>query len=254
MGLAYLAIFFYHTRKSIPSYQITFRKRSNVPLFVHIVVGLYEILHFHSQAIYGRKPVPDATDTALCVLHTLTTLHLSKTLLRGDITTRPSYQAGGILRLSTGLAAYITRSDALHRGTIRMLNAFLYTRMLIFLSKRTGLDTIQSKASVYSQSVFLGAVIAIYESGVSGAVPLYILSVGFVILLNHHISLQINSQIVQFYHTLMLWLGLAELRSIRTHFHPPELDAGISDQYVVDAEDPVEKLTAEMKRSTHARS
>lgn len=145
MGLAWSAIFFYHTRKP---YQITFRKRSTIPLFAHIVVGLYEILRFHSQAIYGRKPVSVATDTSLCVLHTLTTLHLSKTLVRGDITTRPSYQTGGILRLSTGLAAYITRSYT--RDAIRMLNAFLYTRMLIILSKRTGLDTILSKASVYS--------------------------------------------------------------------------------------------------------
>ncbi|VUC31370.1 unnamed protein product [Clonostachys rosea] len=254
MGSAYLTIFFYHTKKSIPTYQITFRKRSIIPLFVHILAGLCEILHFHSQAIYGRKPAPHAIDTALCVLHTVTTLHLSKTLVRGDITTRPSYQAGGILRLSTGLAAYIMKSSALHYGAVRMLNAFLYTRLLIYLCKRTGLDTIQSKSSVYSQSVFLGAVIAIYESGVSGAVPLYILSVGLVVLLNHHVSLGIGSQTLQFCRTLMLWLGLAELGSIRAHSHPPELDAGVSDQYVVDAEDPVEQLSVELKKSAHARS
>lgn len=52
----------------------------------------------------------------------------------------------------------------------------------------------------------------------------------------------------------MLWLGLAELGSIWTHFRLPELDAGITDQYAVDAEDPVEQLTEVSKKSEHARS
>ncbi|KAH6952403.1 hypothetical protein BKA56DRAFT_682171 [Ilyonectria sp. MPI-CAGE-AT-0026] len=123
-----------------------------------------------------------------CFVQAFTTLRLSKTLLRGDISTRPSYQAPALMRPFVGLAAIVYQSAAIHRASVKLLHAFLYTRMIIFLAKRFGVGKIHSNATIYAHAVFLGAIIAIHDSGLPAGVPVYIGMVGAVMVLNRYVT------------------------------------------------------------------
>ncbi|RTE68071.1 hypothetical protein BHE90_017552, partial [Fusarium euwallaceae] len=132
--------------------------------------------------------VPEVVDTVACFAQAFTTLRLSKTLLRGDITTRPSYQAPALMRPFVGLTALVYQSPSIHRASVKLLHAFLYTQMIIFLAKRFGVGRIQSNATIYAHAVFLGAIIAIHDSGLPAGVPVYIGMVGAVMVLNRYVA------------------------------------------------------------------
>ncbi|RSL80276.1 hypothetical protein CDV31_017135 [Fusarium ambrosium] len=183
----YLLIFAYHTRRSLPVYNAKFRKQSSLSLVLHILAGSFELIRYYTRALDGDV-VPEVLDTAACFAQAFTTLRLSKTLLRGDITTRPSYQAPALMRPFVGLTALVYQSPSIHRASVKLLHAFLYTRMIIFLAKRFGVGKIQSNATIYAHAVFLGAIIAIHDSGLPAGVPVYIGMVGAVMVLNRYVA------------------------------------------------------------------
>ncbi|KAH8661193.1 hypothetical protein BGZ61DRAFT_485539 [Ilyonectria robusta] len=236
----YLLIFAYHTRRSLPVYHATFRKQGSFSLVLHILAGSFELVRYYTRAVDGNV-VPEVLDTVACFVQAFTTLRLSKTLLRGDMSTRPSYQAPALMRPFIGLAAIVYQSASIHRASVKLLHAFLYTRMIIFLAKRFGVGKIHSNATIYAHAVFLGAIIAIDDSGLPAGVPVYIGMVGAVMVLNRYVANRLARSSASevsmsiWERTLMcvlLWLGLANLEAIKEHDHSSKPTPSANDEYV----------------------
>ncbi|RSL39516.1 hypothetical protein CEP54_016309 [Fusarium duplospermum] len=236
----YLLIFAYHTRRSLPVYHAKFRKQSSSSLVLHILAGSFELARYYTRAVDGDV-VPEVLDTVACFAQAFTTLRLSKTLLRGDITTRPSYQAPALMRPFVGLTALVYQSPSIHRASVKLLHAFLYTRMIIFLAKRFGVGRIQLNATIYAHAVFLGAIIAIHDSGLHAGVPVYISMVGAVMVLNRYVADRLTSSWTSevsmpiWERNLMrvlLWLGLANLEAIKEDDRSSKLSCPVNDEYV----------------------
>lgn len=132
--------------------------------------------------------VPEVLDTVACFVQALTALRLSKTLLRGDVTTRPSYQTPALMRPFIGLAAIVHQSATIHRASVKLLHTFLYTRMIIFLAKRLSVGKIHPNTIIYAHTVFLGAIISIHDLGLPASIPIYIGLVGVVMVLNQYVA------------------------------------------------------------------
>ncbi|RMI93959.1 hypothetical protein CDV36_016510, partial [Fusarium kuroshium] len=131
--------------------------RTSRSLLLHILAGLFELVRYYTRGVDGDV-VPEVLDTAACFAQAFTTLHRSKTLLRGDIMTRPSYQAPALMRPFARLTALVYQSPSIHRASVKLLHTFLYTRMIIFLVKRFGVDKTHSNTTIYAHAVFLGAI------------------------------------------------------------------------------------------------
>lgn len=170
-------IIIHHTSWSYPRYVSTFRKRSSFPLILHIAAGSFELVRFHVTAAF-HAPTPDAFDLVAALVQSATNLYLAKTLVRGNETTRPSYQAGGIMRPIVSTIAFFKGDAYLHRGSVKLVNSFIYTRMIIYLAQHMGLSKTFSQSTIYAFGVFLGAVIAVSESQLPLGVPIYIAFVG----------------------------------------------------------------------------
>jgi hypothetical protein len=183
----YVLIFVYHTRRSLPLYHTSWHQERFFTLTLHILSGVIELARYYLRAIEGTV-LPDIVDTILCLIHSVTTLRLARPLLRGNETTRAAYQAPAIIRPILAVIAVVGKDPGLHGAVVKLLHAFLYTRLLIFASKRIRLTKVQSQATIYAQSVFLGAVLAIESSGLPGAVAVYIGTVGLVMVLNRSVS------------------------------------------------------------------
>ncbi|KAG8664215.1 hypothetical protein FPOAC2_13884 [Fusarium poae] len=186
--------------------------------------------------------LPDIVDTILCLVHSLTTLKLARPLLRGNKTTRAAYQAPAIIRPVLAVVTVIRKDPWMHGAVVKLLHAFLYTRFLIFASKRIRLTKVQSQATIYAQSVFLGAILAIESSGLPGGVAVYIASVGFVMVLNRFVSnhlcrspeaVKSSPLFDQLLARSFLWIGPADLNSIKAH-QPSALASSADDEYAND--------------------
>lgn len=187
LGSVYLCIFGYHTRRSLRVYRITSGKQTSLMLMLHILSASFELLRFYAQALNGDV-LPDVLDTVACFVHSATTSGLAKQLLRGDQTTRASYQAPALMRPFVALTSLLNQSVFVHRASVKLLHAFLYTRLIIFLAKRFKMNKIYSFSTIYAHGVFLGAVIAIHDSGLPAGVPVYIGMVGAVMGLNRYVA------------------------------------------------------------------
>ncbi|KAI8710355.1 hypothetical protein NCS52_01580500 [Fusarium sp. LHS14.1] len=254
----YILIFTYHTRRSLPVYHVKFRQQSSSSLALHILAGSFELARYYTRAVDGDV-VPEVIDTVACFAQAFTTLRLSKTLLRGDVTTRPSYQAPALMRPFIGLAALVYQSPSIHRASVKLLHAFLYTRMIIFLAKRFGVGKIHSNATIYAHAVFLGAIIAIHDSGLHAGVPVYISMVGAVMVLNRYVADRLTRCVTlndplpmqkpnavdsswtskvsmpiweRNLMRVLLWLGLANLEAIKEHDRSSKLSCPVNDEYV----------------------
>lgn len=119
---------------------------------------------------------------AACFVHSWTGLMLVNHLKNGyPPLTRPTYQAGSIMRPFQILYAYYTQTPTAYHDAIMPINAFLYTRVLIFILATMG-PTLSFHKNVnsrfiYSESIFGGAVIAIGHCSLPEAVPLYLILV-----------------------------------------------------------------------------
>ena len=190
--LFYGAPIFYHTRRSVLSYRVKFRKSTPLPLAAHVLAGLFEVFRYYSLACRGPV-LPDALDLAASLVQAGTGLALNKTLLRGDRhVTRASYQVVCLWRpVLSGLAFWL-QAAALHRSSVKIINAFVYTRLIIFLAYRLRLNAMYKDSTLYAIGVFFGGLLGVNDSGLSGGVPAYILAVGIAILLNSSVSAKLE--------------------------------------------------------------
>ncbi|KAH6868986.1 hypothetical protein B0T10DRAFT_419069 [Thelonectria olida] len=236
----YLGILVYHTRHTAPIYRSKFKRSSSLPLLLHASAGIFEVAKYHIAGAHGPI-VPDFFDLVACLIQSATNLILSKTLVRGDKTTRPSYQAGGLVRPFLSAAAFLAHDPFLHQASVKLLNAFVYTRILIFLGKRLRLNKVYSYSTIYAHGVFLGALMAFYESKLPGGVPLYIAAVAVITALNRYTSeyaaLQLNGQrsspgrwVIRF----LIWVGLTELETLKESGKHSELRFKVQDIYTED--------------------
>lgn len=182
--IAYAFVLASHSRRTIPHYTATFRKPSPAPLAVHIIAGLFEIFRYHTRALNGPV-IPDRLDYLTCLLQSVTNLILAKTLLRGDYTTRPTYQVAGIIRPILGAVALSTGSAELHRASVKLVNGFMYTRLVIFVEKALYIDRLSSNSVLYARGVFIGAILSVCDAGLPAGVPIYIIWIGLVTSMNH---------------------------------------------------------------------
>ncbi|CAG9990970.1 unnamed protein product [Clonostachys byssicola] len=241
----FFAVLIYHTRKSVPLYAAKFRKASKTPLHIHMVAGAAEIIRYHITALTDQ-PSPDLLDLVLCLLQSATTLHLAKTLIRGDQTTRPTYQVTGLARPFLTLAALYTDDEQLHRGSVKLVNGFIYVRLIIFSYRVLNLDRVFTGPAVYAHAIFIGGLLAVYEAGFPFGVPAFVIQVGLMISLHRfvtdyvqrkrttghrpqHIKLGIHIR-------LLLFAGIADLQTIKWYQKPPELMLKINDSYGTNQE------------------
>ncbi|KAM0364086.1 hypothetical protein ACHAO7_010075 [Fusarium culmorum] len=259
--VVYVVIFSYHTRHSIAIFYTHSNLEKFITLVFHILAAAFELTRYYVAALDGPV-LPDVLDTTACLIHSLTSLRLARTLRRGDNTTRASYQAPALLRPFLALFAVSKRSAFAHQACIKLLHAFLYTRLIIFVAKRVGMGSVQTHAKTYAQAVTLGAVLAITSSGIPGGVPAYLLAVAVVMVLNQHVSInlaspvhpvagfgrppatrvylptivkQIQSKTRRATMGAMEWLGLFEITDIETNRRAPNLPVIVVDEYIEKA-------------------
>jgi hypothetical protein len=255
--LGYVIIFAYHTRHSISAYYGHSRTKKSLALALHILAATFELTRYYFRA-FRRTIQPDLFDTAACMIHSITSLRLARTLRRGDKTTRASYQAPAMLRPVLSLAAVVRQDAFAHEACVKLLHAFLYTRLLIFVAKRIGMGKIQSHSTIYAQAVTLGAILAIISSGLPAGVPIYIGAVGLVMVFNQRTSINLPSsvhlmdgierrpdtrvirstsvkrakeQIQQAVTKVIQWLGLFEIKGFEMKHLSPAIPAGDIDEY-----------------------
>jgi hypothetical protein len=196
-GLLFTFIFAHHSRWTVPMYAKKFQRRTNFPLLLHISTGVFELarLHYYRTRQGGIVRSPNTIDLAACFVQALTSLQLAKSSRRGDVySTRPCYQAGSVLRVVLEVTAFIQGSAALHAASVKCLNSFIYTRLIIFVATRVlRLDSRLPLSALYAYGVFLGAVFAVNGSGIPLGVPVYITLVGVVMALNRLTSDAINT-------------------------------------------------------------
>lgn len=191
-------------------------------LILHIISGLTELLGLYIRPLlHSSERIPDSLDLALCLAQSGTNLALVKRMARGQWKmTRPSYQAGALLRpILTVLGMIYDRAD-LHKSSLQILHAFIYTRYLIYLWSKTGL--LDKHSDVYMMAVFTAAILAMMDTPFPATLSkAYILCVAAISLLNHWTSQQLeesgskHSRIkVDLLH-MLVFLGLADLPTLK---------------------------------------
>ncbi|KAJ0128431.1 Uncharacterized protein HZ326_28472 [Fusarium oxysporum f. sp. albedinis] len=255
--LGYVIIFAYHTRHSISAYYGHSRTEKSLALALHILAATFELTRYYFRA-FRRTVQPDLFDTAACMIHSITSLRLARTLRRGDKTTRASYQAPAMLRPVLSFAAVVRQDAFAHEACVKLLHAFLYTRLLIFVAKRIGLGKIQSHSTIYARAVTLGAILAIRSSGLPAGVPIYVGAVGLVMVFNQQTPSNLPSsvhlmdgierrpdtrvirptsvkrtkeKVEQAVTKVIQWLGLFEIKGFEMKHLSPTIPAGDIDEY-----------------------
>lgn len=178
--LLFCVILIYHTRSSAPKYQRIFHKHSSSPLLIHMAAGTFEIVRYN----YFHTETSDIFDLIACLLQSCTNLIMVKTLVRGNTTTRPTYQVAGLMRPPLGLCAFFSASPMMHRGSVKLVNSFVYTRIIIYVATKLRLDKRYWWSRIYADAVFYGAIIAVYESGIPAGVVVFVCMVKAVQQLN----------------------------------------------------------------------
>jgi len=135
--IIYFVAFNLHTQHTAPMYARTFAKEKkyiSTALILHIFAGVAEVAFFHREQWVMGIARPDIITFLLCIMQSITNLILAKFLRRGyPVITRPSYQAGAILRPILSGLALIRRDPDMHRSSVKIINAFIYTRLIIWL-------------------------------------------------------------------------------------------------------------------------
>jgi len=202
--LAYvLTIYFFafnlHTRFTAPVYKKTFAASSraiNEVLITHIIAGLSEVLLYHIMNCIDETVMPTKMALLLCYLQSATNMMLVKYLRRGvPAITRPSYQAGAILRPLLSTAAYLLQDAEMHRSSVKIINAFIYTRAIVWLLQHTG---IQKRYRVqYAIAVPSAAIVSMFEGGVSTSasrIIAYLSYMALIAITSRHVTKQLESR------------------------------------------------------------
>jgi len=144
-----------YSRFTAPSYfswqlNTTVRRTNKSILYVHIIGSLFEIFRWHIRALGQELPQADVLDLALYFVQAFTNLALNKNMARGypimtstysslpDVRNLltydpgPAYQAGAFLRPAETFFAWYTGTALWHMRSVKIINAFAYTRLLIW--------------------------------------------------------------------------------------------------------------------------
>jgi len=190
-------------------------------LALHVFSGLCELLGLYLRPLLRQQGrIPDSLDLMLCFAQSGTNMALVKHMARGQWKmTRPSYQAGAIMRpLLTASAIIFERAD-LHTSSLQIIHAFIYTRCLICIWWKA--DLLDKHSDSYMMAVFSAAILAMADTPCPAILSkAYILCVAVISLLNHWASSQIEeprsrrSAIQNLLLDLLLSLGFVDLPSL----------------------------------------
>jgi len=212
------AIYHQHSRFSIPLYKAHMRPI----LILHIISGLTELMGLYIRPLlHASEKIPDAMDLTLCLAQSGTNMALVKRMARGQWKmTRPSYQAGALLRPILTILGMIYQKAELHTSSLQILHAFIYTRYLIYLLSKTRL--LDKHSDIYMMAVFTAAILAMMDTPFPATLSkAYILCVAGISLLNHWTSQQLEDTSLRHLKikidllNLMVFLGLADLPTLK---------------------------------------
>ncbi|KAF9894906.1 hypothetical protein FE257_004528 [Aspergillus nanangensis] len=164
----YIVFGIYHMMNKGDSY-----RQHHPALSWHSMAGSIEIILYYLGFRCSLVAV------AACLVHSWTGLMLVKHLKNGyPPLTRPTYQAGSIMRPVQILYAYYSQTPTAYHDAIMPINAFVYTRVLIFLMATMGPTLSFHKNAnsrfVYADAIFGGAVMAVGHCSKPEAVPIYL--------------------------------------------------------------------------------
>jgi hypothetical protein len=209
-------------------------------LALHIFSGLNELLGLYIRPLLAQSgKIPDALDLILCLTQSGTNLALVKTMARGQWkTTRPSYQAGAIMRPILTILAMIYRRTDLHTCSLQIIHAFIYTRCLIYIWWRA--DLLDKYSDIYMVAVFTAAVLAMADTECPAILSkAYILCVAGISLLNHWASKQLKepaskrSVAKQHMLSLLLCLGFVDLPTLKSVDPPQQREDDYCDDLAI---------------------
>ncbi|KAI1075689.1 hypothetical protein F5B20DRAFT_594818 [Whalleya microplaca] len=217
---SYIYIFSQHTlRHALPITKKYFKPSRYKLLIIHVLLALAEVIRYHLRAVHGPV-VPQTTDLALCLAHSLTSFQLARDRKMGDpVLTRPTHQSLAAIRAMLEIAAFAGRSPFYHRATLRILNAFMYPRVLI---KAMGLlHVLPSYRAVYAAAMFVACLLCLHDTEVPMGPQLFLVVLCGNLALNRWVA----GRIVQGEITkvgkpniivrLLYWAGFAELETLR---------------------------------------
>ncbi|KAI0016433.1 hypothetical protein F4780DRAFT_681218 [Xylariomycetidae sp. FL0641] len=155
--------------RDVPVFQKRFRFSRNIVLLVHLALALAEVVRYHTRAVFwSPKPVlPTAIDAAISLAHSISVFRLARDRKVGDtILTRPTHQSLATIRIVLCLMAFSSGSIEsrafYYRATVRIMNAFLYPRLMI----RVGclLKALPNYKSVYAAAMFLSCLLCMHDT------------------------------------------------------------------------------------------
>jgi hypothetical protein len=167
----------FNTPGVVRNYRRRYQKSSNLPLYMHLTVGIAEVLRYYVRAVLSQGPhgevQPDLVDLVLCYIHTYGTLVLAKDLLKGHpVLSRAVYQSEGLVRMGLSTAAYLGQSPFLHQASIKFTDNFVYTRFGIMFAVRYGYFPRFSAA--YAVGSGISPLLAMADTGIPGGLVLFL--------------------------------------------------------------------------------
>lgn len=219
---------------------------------------------------FGRKRTPNLLDLFLCFAQSGTNMALVKRMPRGQwMMTRPSYQAGAIMRPVLTLSAMIYDRPDLHTSSLQIIHAFIYTRCLIYIWSKARL--LDKYSDIYMVAVFSAAILAMADTPCPAILSkAYVLCVAGISLTNHWTAKQIAKssmpQSVPKVHLLklLLRLGLVDLPILKGEKLPEMIDDDYCDNPVAnetktrnpsEAQEVVDRVSATLSSdNTEART
>ncbi|KAH9898822.1 hypothetical protein F4778DRAFT_199069 [Xylariomycetidae sp. FL2044] len=173
------------THHSFPVVQKTLRVSKdhsrNYILVAHVALSLIEVFRYHVRAVvrYPRPVVPDLLDLLVSVAHAYTSLSMVRDRQRGDrVFSRPSQQSLAIIKTGYAVAAWASRprnpatAAFYHLGVVRIMNAFVYPRVIIKLAGSLGV--LPHYSAVYAASMFLSCLLSLHDAQIRGGPQLFI--------------------------------------------------------------------------------
>ncbi|KAH7009307.1 uncharacterized protein B0I36DRAFT_300682, partial [Microdochium trichocladiopsis] len=183
----YACVFVFHAfRRSLPIRRKNFNAFRHLTLICHIAIPIAELFSYHFRAI-NSQPSPTACDLTLCLAHSFTALRLVSRLSAGDkVIARPNYQSIAFLRATLSLIGYARGDKFYYRASIRVINGFVYPRILI--KAMSTYKILPTQAAIYTASNFTASIISLHEAQVLFGPHLFVILIGLNIFLNRWVA------------------------------------------------------------------
>ncbi|KAI1335637.1 hypothetical protein F5Y15DRAFT_419722 [Xylariaceae sp. FL0016] len=162
--------------KALPILRPTFSFSKNRVIIAHLILALIEVFRYHVRAVLRspRPVVPDLLDLLVSLSHSYTSLDLVRERKRGDrVLSRPTHQSLAIVKAAFAVAAFVAgpknpvSSAFYHLGVVRIMNAFIYPRVIIKLAGI--LQVLPNYSAVYAAAMFLSCLLCLHDTQLRGA-------------------------------------------------------------------------------------